>query len=139
MNKKIAKKTFSYLPSIATLAIVGSIRIGTNWSFSIIYLLFSCLAIMVSLQINLLSTNQSRAKIYSLTLTPIVILFTFIISCLGNHEAMMWAPIGVVFILLYTSPVWILSSVFMYKLTQKHDKNIFNLITPIRPPVVKRK
>jgi len=109
MNKSI----LHYTPCIAILAMGWLIRMGTNWSFPIIYLLFSCIATMVSLQINLLSRNQLKAKSYSLILAPLTIILTFIISCLNNSEALMWAPIGGFFILLYTAPIWILSSLFM--------------------------
>jgi len=101
------------------LLVARVIRNGPSLQFVTIYLLFSSLAIITSFMVHLVAMNPSTARNWSLIITPTIILLVFIVSCCGDPKAMMWAPIGGFILLLLTSPILVLSSIFMFQLKEQ--------------------
>lgn len=104
------------------LLVARIIRNGSGFQFVTIYLLFSSLAAITPFAVHLVSLNPSAAKYQSLIISPFIIFLAFTNSCRGNPEAMMWYPIAGFNLLLLTSPIWGLSSIFMFRIIRLMSK-----------------
>ena len=112
--KKIKQKIFHSCVNLTLLFLLGWLFKNTDKSpIFINFLLLSCIALITSFQVHMLTKDRWLGIFLSPIITPSILVLALLVQSYDNAEAMDWMHIAITVFLIYTSPIYILSSAFM--------------------------
>lgn len=115
MSKLLIRIFVSILIIIATTVLV----LFQELRFIYSYLLFVLIGLFTVVLVYSVSTK--RVFLLSVIFCPLVIAISSFLTCIGNPEALMWFPLGLVVLEVVNLPFWVFLSLYLKSKSIKHS------------------